>query len=109
VLDLGSAHAQHLARRVRAAGVYSAVRHGDLAPAELARLAPRGVILAGTGAELEPDRVAALRRAVQELAVPVLWSGLAVPPWPASALAPQGLPTEPVQTRLTRTEAGRQG
>ena len=102
VLDLGSAHAQQLARRIRAAGVYSEVRHGDLDPAELARLQPRGVIVAGTGAGLDPARVAALWQGVCDLGVPVLWSGLAVPRWPGPEAA---APAEPVRAVLQAAES----
>ena len=48
VLDFGSQYTQLIARRVREAGVYCEVRPYDLPRAELARLAPKALILSGS-------------------------------------------------------------
>ena len=48
VLDFGSQYTQLIARRVREAGVYCEVRPYDLAKRELARLAPKALILSGS-------------------------------------------------------------
>ncbi len=48
ILDFGSQYTQLIARRVREAGVYCEVRPYDLSRRELARLAPRALILSGS-------------------------------------------------------------
>ena len=48
VLDFGSQYTQLIARRVREAGVYCEVRPYDVSRAELAKLAPRALILSGS-------------------------------------------------------------
>ncbi|MEO6461750.1 MAG: glutamine-hydrolyzing GMP synthase [Candidatus Eisenbacteria bacterium] len=48
ILDFGSQYTQLIARRVREAGVYCEVRPYDLPRRELARLAPRALILSGS-------------------------------------------------------------
>src|SRR5437867_1608122 len=47
ILDFGSQYTQLIARRVREMGVFCQIEPGDLPLAEIARLAPRGVILSG--------------------------------------------------------------
>lgn len=47
VLDFGSQYSQLIARRIRDAGVYSVLLPWDTPPDEIARLAPKGIILSG--------------------------------------------------------------
>ncbi len=72
ILDFGSQYTQLIARRVREIGVYCEIWAWDHDPAEIARYAPRGVILSGgpesvteAGSPRAPD-------AVFDLGVPVL-------------------------------------
>lgn len=47
VLDFGGQYKELIARAVRGLGVYSEIRGGDISAEEIARLAPRGIILTG--------------------------------------------------------------
>ncbi|MFN4243706.1 MAG: glutamine-hydrolyzing GMP synthase [Tepidisphaerales bacterium] len=47
ILDFGSQYAQLIARRVRELGVYSELVRPDIAPDELLKMRPKGVILSG--------------------------------------------------------------
>ncbi|MBS0382640.1 MAG: glutamine-hydrolyzing GMP synthase [Proteobacteria bacterium] len=64
ILDFGSQYTQLIARRVREIGVYCEIWAWDHDPAEIARFAPRGVILSGgpestieVGSPRAPDAV----------------------------------------------------
>ncbi|HEV7490190.1 MAG TPA: GMP synthase (glutamine-hydrolyzing), partial [Rhodanobacteraceae bacterium] len=47
ILDFGAQYTQLIARRVREIGVYCEIWAWDHDPAEIARFAPRGIILSG--------------------------------------------------------------
>ncbi len=47
ILDFGSQYSQLIARRVRENGVYSLIVRHDIAPEELEKLSPKGIILSG--------------------------------------------------------------
>lgn len=72
ILDFGAQYTQLIARRVREIGVYCEVWAWDHDPAEIARFAPKGIILSGGPESVtEPDSPRA-PQAVFDLGVPVL-------------------------------------
>ncbi|TBR37418.1 glutamine-hydrolyzing GMP synthase [Marinomonas agarivorans] len=72
ILDFGSQYTQLIARRVREIGVYCEIHAFDMADEEIARFAPKGIILAGgpeSVAEMNSPRAPT---SVFTLGVPVL-------------------------------------
>ena len=47
ILDFGAQYTQLIARRIREIGVYCEIWAWDHDPADIARFAPRGIILSG--------------------------------------------------------------
>ncbi|MGH2615145.1 MAG: glutamine-hydrolyzing GMP synthase [Thermomicrobiales bacterium] len=72
VLDFGSQYSQLIARRVREAGVYSVLLPWDTAWDEVARLAPKGVILSGGPASVYEPGAPSLPSWVLSNETPVL-------------------------------------
>jgi GMP synthase (glutamine-hydrolysing) len=72
VLDYGGQYSQLIARRVRDCGVFSELLPHDTSPDELARRAPRGVILSGGPASVYAQGAPRLDRRLLELGIPVL-------------------------------------
>jgi len=72
VLDYGGQYSQLIARRVRDCGVFSELLPHDTSPDELARRAPRGIILSGGPASVYAEGAPRLDRRLLELGVPVL-------------------------------------
>jgi GMP synthase (glutamine-hydrolysing) len=72
VLDYGGQYSQLIARRVRDCRVFSELLPHDTSPEELARRAPRGIILSGGPASVYAPGAPRLDRGLLELGVPVL-------------------------------------
>lgn len=72
VLDYGGQYSQLIARRVRECGVFSALLPHHAGAAEVARRAPKGVILSGGPASVYSEGAPRLDPALLELGVPVL-------------------------------------
>jgi GMP synthase (glutamine-hydrolysing) len=72
VLDFGSQYSQLITRRVRECGVYCELKHHDTPWAEIAHLAPKGVILSGGPASVYEDGAPQLPDWVLERDLPVL-------------------------------------
>ncbi|MGH2459963.1 MAG: glutamine-hydrolyzing GMP synthase [Chloroflexota bacterium] len=72
ILDFGSQYTQLIARSVRELGVYSEIVPADAPWAEVARLAPRGLILSGGPASVYDVGAPALPDFVLESGLPVL-------------------------------------
>src|SRR5437763_10930012 len=72
VLDYGGRYSQLIARRVRDCGVFSELLPHDTSLDELARRAPRGIILSGGPASVYAEGAPRLDRRLLELGVPVL-------------------------------------
>jgi GMP synthase (glutamine-hydrolysing) len=72
VLDYGGQYSQLIARRVRECGVFSELLPHHVGAAEVARRAPKGVILSGGPASVYADGAPPLEPALLELGVPVL-------------------------------------
>src|SRR5437588_10109336 len=72
VRDYGGQYSQLIARRVRDCGVFSELLPHDTSPDELARRAPRGIILSGGPASVYADGAPRLDRRLLELGIPVL-------------------------------------
>jgi GMP synthase (glutamine-hydrolysing) len=72
VLDYGGQYSQLIARRVRECGVFSELLPHHVGAAEVAKRAPKGVILSGGPASVYEDGAPALERELLELGVPVL-------------------------------------
>jgi GMP synthase (glutamine-hydrolysing) len=72
VLDYGGQYSQLIARRVRDCGVFSELLPHDVAGEDLARRAPRGIILSGGPASVYAPGAPRLDRRLLELGVPVL-------------------------------------
>jgi len=72
VLDYGGQYSQLIARRVRDCGVFSELLPHDTSPDELARRAPRGIVLSGGPASVYADGAPRLDRRLLELGIPVL-------------------------------------
>src|SRR5687767_6979475 len=72
VLDFGSQYTQVIARRIRECQVYSQIVHHDITAEELAKLAPRGLILSGGPASVYGKNAPHPDPAIFELGVPVL-------------------------------------
>ncbi len=72
VLDYGGQYSQLIARRVRECGVFSELLPHHVAPEEVARRRPKGVILSGGPASVYADEAPPLNRELLELGVPIL-------------------------------------
>jgi GMP synthase (glutamine-hydrolysing) len=72
VVDFGGQYSQLIARRVRECGVFSELLPADVSAAEIARRAPRGLILSGGPASVYAEGAPALDPALLELGIPVL-------------------------------------
>ena len=71
ILDFGSQYTQLIARRVREIGVYCEIWAWDHDPADIARYAPKGVILSGGPESVTADGSPRAPQAVFDLGVPV--------------------------------------
>ena len=72
ILDFGSQYTQLIARRVREIGVYCEIWAWDHAPDEIARFAPRGVILSGGPESVTAAGSPHAPQRVFDMGVPVL-------------------------------------
>jgi GMP synthase (glutamine-hydrolysing) len=72
VLDYGGQYSQLIARRVRECGVFSTLLPHHVGPDEVARRAPRGLILSGGPASVYADGAPRLDPRLLELGIPVL-------------------------------------
>jgi GMP synthase (glutamine-hydrolysing) len=72
VIDFGGQYSQLIARRVRECGVFSELLSCDVSAEEVARRAPKGLILSGGPASVYAEGAPALDPALLELGVPVL-------------------------------------
>jgi GMP synthase (glutamine-hydrolysing) len=72
VLDYGGQYSQLIARRVRECGVFSELLPHHVGAAEIARRAPKGLILSGGPASVYASGAPRLERELLELGVPVL-------------------------------------
>src|SRR2546421_6324211 len=72
VLDYGGQYSQLIARRVRECGVFSELLPHHVGAAEVARRAPKGLILSGGPASVYADGAPRLDPALLELGIPVL-------------------------------------
>jgi GMP synthase (glutamine-hydrolysing) len=72
VLDFGGQYSQLIARRVRECGVFSELLPHTVGAEELARRAPKGIVLSGGPASVYADGAPRLDRSLLELGVPVL-------------------------------------
>jgi GMP synthase (glutamine-hydrolysing) len=72
VLDFGGQYSQLIARRVRECGVFSELLPHTVGAEEIARRAPKGIILSGGPASVYAEGAPRLDRSVLDLGVPVL-------------------------------------
>jgi GMP synthase (glutamine-hydrolysing) len=72
ILDFGSQYTQLIARRVRELGVYSEVHAWDVNPAEIAKFAPKAVILSGSPESVYDVQGPAAPEMVFRMSKPVL-------------------------------------
>jgi GMP synthase (glutamine-hydrolysing) len=72
ILDFGSQYTQVIARRIRECNVYSVILRYDTPAAEIAALAPRGVILSGSPSSVYAKDAPLPDPALFELGLPVL-------------------------------------
>jgi GMP synthase (glutamine-hydrolysing) len=72
ILDFGAQYTQLIARRVREIGVYCEIWAWDHDPAEIAKFAPRGIILSGGPESTIADDAPAAPQQVFESGVPLL-------------------------------------
>ena len=72
VLDYGGQYSQLIARRVRESGVFSELLPHHVGAAEVARRAPKGIILSGGPASVYADGAPPLDRELLTLGIPVL-------------------------------------
>ncbi len=72
ILDFGSQYTQVIARRIRECNVYSVILRYDTPAAEIAALAPRGVILSGSPSSVYAQEAPLPDPALFELGLPVL-------------------------------------
>ena len=70
VVDFGGQYSQLIARRVRECGVFSELLHADVDVSEIARRAPKGLILSGGPASVYAPGAPQLDPAVLELGIP---------------------------------------
>src|SRR6266446_1969656 len=72
ILDFGSQYTQVIARRIRECNVYSVIVRYDTPAAELAALAPKGIILSGGPASVYAKDAPLPDPAIFQLDVPLL-------------------------------------
>ena len=72
ILDFGSQYTQLIARRVREIGVYCEIYAWDVAPAEIEKFAPQGIILSGGPESVNLSEPPKADEVVFKLSVPVL-------------------------------------
>jgi len=72
ILDFGSQYSELIARRVRETEVFSLVLSHTTSAADLARLAPRGIILSGGPSSVYEEGAPLCDPAIWELGIPVL-------------------------------------
>ena len=72
ILDFGSQYSQLIARRVRECGVYSQIYSFAAPPADIERLAPKGLILSGGPASVYDGRSPRLPSYIRQLGKPIL-------------------------------------
>jgi GMP synthase (glutamine-hydrolysing) len=72
ILDFGSQYTQVIARRIRECNVYSVILRYDTPAAEVAALAPRGLILSGSPSSVYAEDAPLPDPALFELGLPVL-------------------------------------
>jgi GMP synthase (glutamine-hydrolysing) len=72
ILDFGSQYTQVIARRIRECSVYSTIVRFDTPAAELARLAPKGIILSGGPNSVYAKDAPLPDKAIFTLGVPIL-------------------------------------
>ena len=72
ILDFGSQYVQLIARRVREAGVFSALVPPDISIEQLRRLQPRGIILSGGPSSVYDDHAPRCDPRLFDLGVPIL-------------------------------------
>jgi GMP synthase (glutamine-hydrolysing) len=72
ILDFGAQYTQLIARRVREIGVYCEIWAWDHDPAEIARFAPKGIILSGGPESVTEDASPRAPREALEAGVPIL-------------------------------------
>jgi len=72
ILDFGSQYTQVIARRIRECNVYSVILRYDTPAAEIAALAPRGLILSGGPSSVYDPRAPLPDKNIFSLGVPVL-------------------------------------
>jgi GMP synthase (glutamine-hydrolysing) len=72
ILDLGAQYTQLIARRVREAGVFSRIVRFDITAAEVAEIAPKGVILSGGPASVYAEHSPRIDPELLNLGIPVL-------------------------------------
>ncbi len=72
VVDFGAQYSQLIARRIRECRVFSAVVGSDVAPDEIRRLEPAGLVLSGGPASVHEDGAPALQPELLQLGIPVL-------------------------------------
>jgi GMP synthase (glutamine-hydrolysing) len=72
ILDFGSQYTQVIARRIRECSVYSTILRFDTPAAEIAKLAPKGIILSGGPSSVYAEDAPLPDKAIFKLGVPVL-------------------------------------
>jgi GMP synthase (glutamine-hydrolysing) len=72
ILDFGSQYTQVIARRIRECSVYSTILPFDAPAKEIAKLAPKGIILSGGPASVYEKGAPKPHRKVLEMGIPVL-------------------------------------
>ena len=72
LLDFGSQYTQVIARRIRECNVYSTILRYDTPAAEIAKLAPKGIILSGGPSSVYAPDAPLPDKAIFNLGVPVL-------------------------------------
>ena len=72
ILDFGSQYTQLIARRVREIGVYCEIWAWDHDPAEIARFAPKGIILSGGPESVTAEGAPTIAREVFDSGLPLL-------------------------------------
>src|SRR5258706_10647414 len=72
ILDFGSQYTQVIARRIRECNVYSVILRFNTPAAELAKLAPKGIILSGSPSSVYAKKAPLPDAGIFKLGVPVL-------------------------------------
>lgn len=72
ILDFGSQYTQVIARRIRECNVYSVILRYDTPPAEIAELAPKGIILSGGPSSVYAEDAPLPVAGIFKLGIPML-------------------------------------